>query len=355
MKGKEMKQKIKLGIILGIEFVAIAVILILIFFAGKKSYKVTFDLNGGTLISGDLVQTVPQGKNATPPTVAKEGCYLRTWSASYKQVTRDIVVEAVWEWEMVTTVGFVYSSSENSDYCIIEDCFEDLYGDVYVPTHHGESKILGMADEVFMGCNGITYIHMLDGIISIGERAFKDCENLVAVELPGTLKKLGASAFENCTSLENVVISDELEVILPNTFAGCTSLEEIVIPASVKEIHASAFLGCTSLKKITFETEEITEVDEETEETVVIGKRGLEILHTGAFTGCDALTEIILPDTVKVIDELAFNNEELTVYLPFDEDNIPEGFAENFAGLSKLEWGYVAPEIEDNGKQKRGW
>ena len=39
-----MKQKIKLGIILGVEFVAIAVILLLIFFAGKKSYTVTFDL-----------------------------------------------------------------------------------------------------------------------------------------------------------------------------------------------------------------------------------------------------------------------------------------------------------------------
>ena len=83
-----MKQKIKLGIILGVEFVAIAVILILIFLAGKKSYTVTFDLNGGTLLSGDLVQTVSQGKNATAPKVAKEGCYLHSWSASYKQVTR---------------------------------------------------------------------------------------------------------------------------------------------------------------------------------------------------------------------------------------------------------------------------
>ena len=76
-----MKQKIKLGIILGVEFIAITLILVLIFFAGKKTYTVIFDLNGGTLISGELVQNVMQGKNATPHTVDKDGCYLRSWSA----------------------------------------------------------------------------------------------------------------------------------------------------------------------------------------------------------------------------------------------------------------------------------
>ena len=41
-------QKIKLFIILGVEFIAVAVILLLIFFSGKQSYTVQFDLNGGT-------------------------------------------------------------------------------------------------------------------------------------------------------------------------------------------------------------------------------------------------------------------------------------------------------------------
>ena len=78
-----MKQKLKLIIILAVEFVAVAVILLMIFFAGKKSYTVTFDLNGGTLLSGDLEQRVTQGQSATPPTVTKDGCYLLKWSRSY--------------------------------------------------------------------------------------------------------------------------------------------------------------------------------------------------------------------------------------------------------------------------------
>jgi uncharacterized repeat protein (TIGR02543 family) len=39
------KQRIKLFIILGVEFIAITVMLLLIFFAGKQVYTVTFDLN----------------------------------------------------------------------------------------------------------------------------------------------------------------------------------------------------------------------------------------------------------------------------------------------------------------------
>jgi hypothetical protein len=350
---KNMKQKIKLGIILGIEFIAITVILILIFFAGKKTYKVTFDLNGGTLISGELVQEVMQGKNATPPSVAKDGCYLRSWSASYKQVTHDIVVKAVWEWEIITTVGFEYSSTENKDYCTIDGSFEDLYGDVYVPVHHGNMKILGISDGAFANRHGITKVHMLDGIISIGKNAFANCSELVSVELPGTLKKLGEGAFENCAKLTTVVFPDDLEVIPANAFKNCTALKEIVIPASVKTISAGAFVGCTSLEKIVFETEEITEYDEETEENIVIGYNGLEYIVTGAFIDCDSLTEIILPETVKDVEAFAFNNSELTIRLPFEEDDIPDGFAENWNGESLVEWGYSAPETEETQK-KRG-
>ena len=110
-------QRIKLFIILGLEFVAIAVMLLLIFFAGKQVYTVTFDLNGGVLLSGDVVQMVTQGHSATPPTTAKDGCYFLKWSGSYTRVTHDVTVRAVWEYE--TTAGIEYSIDENSNYCTI--------------------------------------------------------------------------------------------------------------------------------------------------------------------------------------------------------------------------------------------
>ena len=348
-----MKHKIKLGIILGVEFVAIAVILLLIFFAGKKSYTVTFDLNGGTLISGDLEQVVPQGKSATPPTVAKDGCYLHSWSASYKQITHDIVIEAVWEWEIST--GFEYTDTENRDYCEIVKSYEHLFGDVFVGVYHDEKPILGIQDNAFYDRDGISNIYMLDGILYVGANAFADCDRLEYVELSGTIRYIGENAFLGCKSLKTVILPEDLEEIPANAFKDCVSLEEIVIPASVKRISESAFAGCTSLTKITFLTEDITEVDEETKEEKIVGTKGLEIIETGAFADCESLTEIMLPNTIKEIDVGAFTNPELTVYLPFNQSDVPEGFAFGWNGPAGIEWGYVAPEsTEDSSEAKSG-
>ena len=346
-----MKQKVKLGIILGVEFVAITVILLLIFLAGKKSYTVTFDLNGGTLISGDLEQVVTQGKNATPPTVAKDGCFLHSWSASYKQITRDIVIKAVWEWE--TSIGFDYASSDDSNYCEITGCFKDLVGDVYVGVYHDNKKVLGIRDEAFRDRDGITYIHMLDGILSIGESVFRDCDSLVSVELPGTLTKLGSFAFKDCTSLEKIVFPETLEVIPEGAFEGCTSLKEIVIPPTVKIIESGAFKGCTSLEKVTFEVEGEIVIDETSGEELDILYLGLEEIGEGAFKDCPKLTEIIIPSTVKVIGEYAFDNDELTIKTPLSEK--PEGWDENWCNALVI-WNYEEPEPETSPEEeKNGW
>ena len=373
-----MKQKIKLGIILGVEFIAITVILMLIFFAGKKTYTVKFDLNGGTLISGELVQTVAQGKSATAPKVAKDGCYLHSWSASYKNVTSDIVVKAVWEWETKgstgneISTGFEYTSTENTDYCEIIKSYEYLYGDVYVSAHRDDTIILGMRAGAFRDRDGVSNIYMLDGMLYIGERAFADCDNLKSVELPGTLKVLGEGAFENCTSLEKVVFPDELAVIPAYAFAGCTSLKEIVIPASVKKIDQSAFIGCTALESIVFETDEIEDPayadevnkndskdktdkksdkeDENENEQIPLIKRGLVELGDYVFSGCTSLTEITLPDTIERVAENTFDGLTITVNVFFAADAIPEGFASGWDSTVTVVWEYVpvASDKEDN-------
>ena len=392
-----MKQKIKLGIILGVEFVAITLILLLIFFAGKKTYTVTFDLNGGTLISGELEQVVPQGKSATPPTVAKDGCYLHSWSASYHQVTRDIVIKAVWEWQ--TSIGFNYTSTDDSDYCEIVSSFEDLVGDVYVGVYHNNKRVLGIQPGAFENRDGITYIHMLDGILSIGNRAFADADALVYVDLPGTLAKLGDEAFKDCdslstiilpgtlttlgtyafsgcTSLERVVLPKGLTYIPEGAFEGCTSLREIVIPASVESIDKGAFKGCTSLESIVFEVEEEKpeekpensngntdkkdEVENEvTDETETVVYHGLVSIATEAFADCPMLLEVTLPVTVEVIEAGAFDNELLVIKTQIAEEDKPEGWADGWCGAATVELSTepeVIPEEElEEEEEKHGW
>ena len=236
---KKMSQKTKLIIILTAEFVAISIVLLLIFFAGKKSYTVTFDLNGGILLSGDTEQRVTQGQNAYPPSTAKDGHYLRGWSGSFSKITRDTVVKAIWEYE--TTPGIEYSDSKNKNYCEIVGTYKGLRGEVYVGAYHDEKMVLGITEGAFKDRDGITAIYLLDGILSIGDEAFAGCDKLETIDIPSTVVTIGKDAFKDCKSLKTITLPEGLESIEEGAFSGCESLEEIIIPWTVTKIGASVF------------------------------------------------------------------------------------------------------------------
>ena len=61
----------------------------------KQTFEVEFDLNGGTLLSGELKQTVEDGDDAEPPT-AEFGRRELSWGEDWKDVTSDRTVKAEW-------------------------------------------------------------------------------------------------------------------------------------------------------------------------------------------------------------------------------------------------------------------
>ncbi len=243
-----MKEKIKISVLLGAEFLAIAIILLLIFFAGKKSYTVTFDLNGGTLIAGDVEQRVTQGHDANPPKTAKEGHYFLKWSGSYQKITGDVTLKAIWEYE--TTPGIDYSDAENSNYTEIVGAFKYLNGDVYIGAYHDKIKVLGIREGAFADCAEITGMYLLDGILRIEDSAFRNCVAMEHIELPSTTTYIGDYAFAGCKSLTEVVLPEDLEILGDYAFAHCTSLKRVVIPEGVTHIGEDAFADCTSLEEV---------------------------------------------------------------------------------------------------------
>ena len=307
----KLKQRIKLLIILGVEFVAIAVMLLLIFFAGKKVYTVTFDLNGGTLLSGDPVQKVTQGHNANPPTVTKEGCFFLQWSGSYRQVTRDVVIKAIWEYE--TTEGIEYtvanegkSETEEWNYCLISGCYKGLSGDVYIGAYHNEKKVLGIQAGAFKDCVGITSIHLLDGILTIEDEAFAGCTNLTSIEMPSTVVTMGDNIFKGCESLEEIVLPSDLKSMGDNIFEDCLALTSVTMPENLESMGAEVFKNCPELK------------------------------------------EIILPESLEVIGSNAFTNLEMVIYAYIKEEEKPEGWAADFkANGIEIVWEYEDPTLEE--------
>ena len=237
--------KLKIIIVFGVLFLLIAVLLMLIFLDGKKTYTVRFDLDGGTLLGGSLEQRVMQGQDAIPPSVVKEGAFLRGWSASYRRITRDIVIEAVWEYE--TTAGIIYADSENQNFTEIVGAFPHLRGEIYLGAYHDEKKVLGIRDRVFANQTEITKVYLLDGLYSIGAEAFTNCTKLTEIEIPETVIYLGAGAFRGCTALETLTLNEGLLTIAAGAFENCTSLTEVVLPESLLTIEEGVFKGCENL------------------------------------------------------------------------------------------------------------
>ena len=155
-----------------------------------------------------------------------------------------------------------------------------------------------------------------EGVVEIGHKAF--CETKIKeVVLPSTLKKISSFAFSECRYLKRVTLPDGLESLGFYSFAD-TGLEDINFPSSLMKIDNSAFKSTPFFEKI------------ENENFVIFAERflylyngyddkvevpdGVEVICSGAFTSrkpdddyCFRTPKrIILPDSVKRIDEYAF-------------------------------------------------
>ena len=365
----QMKHKLKLALILGVEFVAIAIVLILIFFSGKKQYTVFFDIDGGTLLSGSIEQSVTQGNSATPPSVAKEGHYLRGWSGNYREVTRNIEIKAIWEY--VTTPGIEYEEPAGATYSKISGCYENLIGKVYVGAYHNDLKVLEIMSGAFKDCARITELNLLDGILIIGDGAFENCSSMVSVDLPNTVLTIGENAFVGCKNLKSITLPENLEELGAYAFMGCEGLEEVRIPSTVKKIDKSAFEGCTNLKTVEFyeieKKEHVFEDEEEENEPPVNVSvepyleicesafancyslesinlpETLRSLRTYAFSGCTSLKNVVIPKSTVNISSIVFDSSVTTVHVyAASKDSLPIGWASNWvSGSVNVQYGYT--------------
>ena len=63
----------------------------------KGPFSVTFDLNGGSRVSGKLNQTVEKGEAAEEPLVERDGYIFGGWDTEFNNITKDTIVVAEWK------------------------------------------------------------------------------------------------------------------------------------------------------------------------------------------------------------------------------------------------------------------
>ena len=224
------------------------------------------------------------------------------------------------------------------------------------------STIIG--SEAFLQCSALNKVVLGDGVTEIGEYAFFCCGALKDLTLGSEIRSIGGFCFYQCTALKEVTIPNQVATVKEQTFmySGLTS---VTIPASVTTIEAGAFYASalsevryggspSEWEKIQFsgsahqyiqqanifygkedselpgedadapvttwqavggllhfdpETGAITDCDSGVTEAAIpeeIGGVTVTTIGNRAFYGNDSLKTLTIPDTVTIIEDLAF-------------------------------------------------
>jgi len=198
-----------------------------------------------------------------------------------------------------------------------------------------------VGDYLFDGCAMLRKVKIPNFIRHIGKGMFSRCRWIRSVILPKSFETLGEQTFYGCkliesvdwqyphpipketfmlcTNLDTLVVGEETKVIGESAFAECRCLEEVHLPQNIK-ILEDAFKGCIyqhqkKNTRITVSTDVFgdgvadagvwSESDRHFVEEVII-EEGITEIAEGTFTGCERLTSVTFPSTVKTIGKEAF-------------------------------------------------
>jgi hypothetical protein len=209
--------------------------------------------------------------------------------------------------------GIAYTVLDSEMYDMAEPIVEVTWrdegtyeGNVTIPASVAwegtEYKVYGIGNGAFENCEFLHHVVLPEGLNYIDDSAFTGCIELYFPTIPSSLKLIGNYAFTHCKyNLHVATIPENVEALGKGAFADCTELYTIYFPASIKEIPNRCCKGCTNLKYVSI-PEGIT----------TIGQR--------AFDGCDdQLHEVVLPHSVKTIEERAFSAHKLHGIKMYDE------------------------------------
>lgn len=200
----------------------------------------------------------------------------------------------------------------------------------------------------FYNCSKLKTVVLNDDVEEIGQAAFSNCSSLTSLSLPLNLKVIDEYAFLECKSLTKIELSENIKTIGDCAFIGCKKISAINLH-NIQQIGINVFQGCDKLTDVqinvnneNYEVVQTTTLDGETMKITssVIFSKGLEklicyisgnklteyelpqetkIICQNAFTNCQNLIKLIIPNTIEEISNQAIvsctNLEELT--LPF--------------------------------------
>ncbi|MCR4910556.1 MAG: leucine-rich repeat protein [Bacteroidales bacterium] len=186
---------------------------------------------------------------------------------------------------------------------------------------------------------------------------FRGCTSLETLVLPSSLRKIEAGALAGGQFQKVIFPAGLTSIDTRGLFLGCSRLEEVTLPALITEYAPYMFAGCQSLTKINtnatitkypdhcfdganpcwlrldpnleYGTYVFANMGPESLEfpegfTVIpegmfsgwknlknLNLEGIEEIGTKSFDGCESITKIVFPESVKTVSTNAFNCKNL--------------------------------------------
>jgi hypothetical protein len=188
------------------------------------------------------------------------------------------------------------------------------------------SSVVKIGSSAFWQCTSLTSISIPSSMKTIEEWAFFNCKNLASVSIADGITRIEKYVFEGCQSLTSFTIPTTVTSIGEEAFSGC-KLTSITIPKSVTSIEINAFWGC-AFGATTIQVEEGNSVYDSrnncnaiirtADNTLILGCRNTIIpnnittIGASAFSACEELSSINIPEGIMTIEDNAFNYSGLT-------------------------------------------
>ena len=249
--------------------------------------------------------------------------------------------------EKITEIGTsAFSGSSISGALVIPDDVKYIWNDAFCSTNIS-SLVLApgveiIAPAVFSNCSSLSgSLSLPDVLRYIGISAFHECGFSGNLVLPNSLEYIGSAAFNEAgTFVGGLTIPEKIPVLYYNTFWSnykrkftgtlnlnnvqiledacffkCGFTGELIIPEGVTEIGNQAFSCNDGGGKIssvilpsTIKVVGEAAFNGQSRLTDIIIPEGLVSIKMRAFDGCSNLKSIVFPSTLQTIQSKAFNN-----------------------------------------------